>query len=238
MPTNEERKQRKLDFGLIKAIYAGDLDESKLMLEQGANPEAPIHRRSVLSPKASFPLPLAAECGYALIVDLLGAFGAGMDKRDAEQRSPIMFAAENDRRDCVDALIAAGANINATDKRGSTVLMYAASGHMNSGQGCMRSIIQSGAALNAANEDGTTALMVAAACNSLGRVKVLIQAGADVERVNKHGETARDVARMCDNDECAAFIKHERAALECVAIKSYTTQRPGDEGKGSRARSL
>jgi len=109
-----------------------------------------------------------------------------------------MVAAESrDRLNCVKALVAAGADLNAKQKNGWTALMLAAG---SSRWDCVKALVAAGADVNAANEDGRTALMLTAANGNWDCVKTLVAAGANVNAEDKDGFTALRAAIKRHNE--------------------------------------
>jgi ankyrin repeat protein len=97
----------------------------------------------------------------------------------------------------VQALIKAGADVNAKDKDGVTPLMLAAQNSRD--PQIVRALIRAGADVNAKDEIqvdegdrddcGMTPLMLAAGANTAEVVNILIRAGADVRDTNNEGNT-------------------------------------------------
>jgi len=99
-------------------------------------------------------LPTAASSGNLARVELLLQQGAMVDQVNAQGRSALMLAAqENDVR-VLELLIQFGAGLNQVDKQGRTALMIAASeGHPES----TRFLLEQGADANQMDNDGATA---------------------------------------------------------------------------------
>lgn len=89
--------------------------------------------------------------------------------------TPLHWVARHGRLDLVQALLAAGANVNAADLHGTTPLMWAArNGHLPT---VLALLVAQGVDVNAANERGETALTLAAGTDV---VVALLRSGARV----------------------------------------------------------
>ena len=110
---------------LISAAYGGHNAVVVLLLENGAD----VNMRSDFDT----PLTVAASCGHSTTVTLLLEHGADVNLASPDGETPLMaavaldrFAAvAPDRLRVVDALIAAGAELNARDNDGQTALWWA-----------------------------------------------------------------------------------------------------------------
>tara|TARA_B100000900_G_C20474912_1_gene672971 strand:- start:205 stop:1074 length:870 start_codon:yes stop_codon:yes gene_type:complete len=85
------------------------------------------------------------------------------------------------------ALVAAGADVNARDKNGDTALLLASmNGHTETAQ----ALVAAGADKNARNKHGDTGLILASGKGHTETARALIDAGANVNAVDKGGNTA------------------------------------------------
>lgn len=106
--------------------------------------------------------------------------------------TPLMVAAGLGRRPVVDALIAAGADVNAADERGFTALFH---GCYNGDEDCgypdvVEALLAAGADKEAKIGYGVRPLMYAAGNGEAGVVEVLLATGADPLARNDGGRTA------------------------------------------------
>ena len=121
---------------LIEAVVAGDLAQTKALVEAGADVNS--------SDEHGFRVLVNAMANYNVgIVDYLVRKGAqtGLEKPDPDpdkkrlfgqglgQNELLLVAAESGDLNSVKRLIAAGANINAQDESGFTVLVNAIAGY-------------------------------------------------------------------------------------------------------------
>jgi ankyrin repeat protein len=109
----------------------------------------------------------------------------------------------------LDAMLAAGQDINARDRYGQTALMRAAHA------GRTRSVawlVSQGAELDHAAKFGLSALMLAALSGHRDIVRILAEAGANISRVGSGapgfaGKTAADLAGERGDHETAALLR-------------------------------
>jgi ankyrin repeat protein len=106
------------DSLLMLASYHGNLNVTRLLLEQRADPERANDRGQT-------PLAGAAFKGDAVVARLLLDFGARVDGKSAEGKTALMFAAMFDQLDVLKLLLERGADPELRDTRGCTALDYA-----------------------------------------------------------------------------------------------------------------
>ena len=117
---------------------------------------------------------------------------------NAHTRNWLAEAAEMRDRARVKALLASGANADATTENGMTPLMYAA---LNGSAEIAQILIDGGAQVNAKRNDGLTAIDLAAFFGHMGVVSMLLQSGANPEvrgRVRTSAETWATVRGFVD----------------------------------------
>jgi hypothetical protein len=113
----------------------------------------------------------------------------------------------------LDAMLAAGHDINARDRYSQTALMRAAhSGRAHS----VAWLVAHGAELDHAAKFGLSALMLAALSGHREIVRILAEAGADTARVGSGapgfaGKTAADLADERGDTETAALLRNHRS---------------------------
>ncbi|WP_246266830.1 ankyrin repeat domain-containing protein [Nonomuraea typhae] len=132
----------------------------------------------------------AALKGDLEAVGALLAAGAGPDEAGQEGLA-LCAAASWDRVAVIEALLAAGADVNAKESGGWHALLWAAA---NGNADAARTLIEAGALVDEPNEDGDTPLTLAARRGALGAVRVLLEGGANPEKYDGDGDSPLDIA--------------------------------------------
>jgi ankyrin repeat protein len=120
----------------------------------------------------------------------------------------LYLAAHNGHAECVDLLLNAGADKEATDNLAFTPLLIAVQrGHAT----CVTLLLNAGADRDARTDNGSTALFVAAAQGHLQSVKLLLKAGCDVNALNSLGCSALFVS--LNHVDCARALVQAEADI-------------------------
>ncbi|WP_163373120.1 ankyrin repeat domain-containing protein [Endozoicomonas acroporae] len=125
--------------------------------------------------------------------------------------TPLHFAAENNSVRCLEALLGAGANINATDSKGLTALHFAAqNGYAES----VKKLLDWSSRLNIKNNDGNTALHLAARQGKTEAIQKLLDFDPSLAKEkNNCGETAAHLAEMNGHKETVKLLNIEALHL-------------------------
>ena len=128
------------------------------------------------------------------IIELLIQAGADVNETDFLERTPLMFAASNDKyvydSKVIETLLSHGADVKCKDLYGKTALMYAC--EKIDDLKTVSMLINAGADVNEKDDEGRTPLMMACGeggC-SVEIIKFLLRAGADVNAQDNDGWTA------------------------------------------------
>lgn len=187
------------DKPLLRAAYAGDVEEVKRLLTSGASVtemdrmgRTALHHAVSLEAVNHNPEGNHVACAQALL-----KAGAKADQRTADgTEAPLYGAVHNP--DLVDALLRAGADANYGMQYRPAVVAAAYYG----GAACtkatesMRLLIQAGADVNSEESGGFTALSTAAVYGCPGMVKLLLEAGARVDHQMKNGQSLLEWVKM------------------------------------------
>ena len=178
----KERLQLKDVEAFIEAAMYGNLEAVKAAIENGIDINASNGQTALM---------YAAVYGHTPVVQALLDAGASPDIFSDEdvpsdgqtalmQVATSFFAAGGRRREVIQAIARAGANLNAKDSEGRTALIWAAIG---SYADSVTALIEVGADLDAKDADGNTALMVAKDRKFEKLVNLLRSAGASEEGI-------------------------------------------------------
>ena len=165
------------------------------------------------------PLSLACTNGSGSMIELL--LNAGADPNDrVNGQTALMLAANTGRVDAVRALLAHGAEIDATEpERGQTALMWAVvEGHTE----VVKLLLESGADVQARSNNGFTPLLFAAReDHGLEMARILLANGADLNETALDGSGVLLVATVRGHAELIEFLL-ERGADPNAADAGYT----------------
>lgn len=123
--------------------------------------------------------------------------------RDRIGKTPMHFAITFARPEILDALIAAGCDVNAADDTGMTPLHVAAFIGLPP---AMPILIEAGADIERKDSFGDTPLHTAAMRGMTGAVEALLAAGASSGAKNKEGLTPKQLAEKYKQQETAEML--------------------------------
>ena len=156
---------------------------------------------NTIDPQARHGLTMAlADSALNAAEALLEAPSIDVNFLNAQDESPLMYAALNGHLALAKKLIAKDADVN---KTGWTPLHYAATnGHVE----VMRLLLDSSAFVDAESPNGTTPLMMAAQYGNGAAVKLLLDKGAQAMQKNKQGLTALDFAQRASRPDAIKLL--------------------------------
>lgn len=158
---------------LSAAISATKVREIKDLIEKGA--DINTHNEWGLTP-----VMLASQYNHCVaVLNALVAAGADIHEAEPKYRSNSLHLAANSSKNpkVIDALLAAGANINARNYLGETALIMAVNG--NDETRISTELINSGADINACDYQGHSVLEYAKAAKRTYVVNLLKEKGAN-----------------------------------------------------------
>jgi hypothetical protein len=201
---------------LLAAVGAGDIEQVKVLLEHGANPDDPAAGRSPLIQAITRPNGKAMRCSLP-IVHLLLDHGADPNRADPGIGSlPLLTAFANGDVECALALREAGAPADSRDSGGHTILHSSVGAAARSGDmTILDAAIGWGIDKNDRAEDGYTALHEAVRVQSVEVIQALLNRGSDPCVKNKIGQTPLAMAINLHRDR--AIINALSGATHCFS---------------------
>ena len=158
-----------------------------------------------ISPKEIVLIHQAALDGQLDQVKRLLSEGFDIDLKDADGRTPLMYASFNGHKEIIKLLIEKGANVNLGDRYGRTALMMASSGPYSES---VRLLLDNYADPNIRDkEEHFTALMYAASEGQMEVVKLLLANKADPSLKDIDGDDAITFADKNGHKEVVNFLK-------------------------------
>ena len=137
------------------------------------------------------------------------------------------------RRDAraVAALVAGGADVNASRADGSTPLAWAA---LRDAAGIVETLLQAGADPHVADENGETPLLFACGNGNLELARMLLDAGAAVDAARWNGDTPLMAAVHAGNEALVRLLVERGAAVNVAERRMGQTT--ADVGRSRRPR--
>ncbi|CBN80311.1 conserved unknown protein [Ectocarpus siliculosus] len=166
------------------------------------------------------PLCTAAQQGdVELVILLLDKVQVDKNSKDPSGDTPLILAARGDHMPVVEALLAAGVDVDTISTDG-TALHVAAYGGFD---GIIDALLKKGANTDVRKSDGETALMEAAYRGHLYAVKALLAAHADVDARELEGLTALHVSVMEEGRDEIVGVLLEAGAQKNASDNEGTT---------------
>ena len=198
------------------AAGSGHEDMVELLLKEV--PRA-VLRGSNEAPRA---VAKAAEQGHQGIVERLLAAGLDVDL-ESDGFTPLQQACLKSRRDMVEYLLTAGADVNnATKSRQRTPLFLAS---LEGKREVVELLLDAGAEVDKAEKDGRTPLVAASIDGDKDVVKLLLDGGAEVDKADNAGRTPLFYAGLYNNPDVVQLLLDSGADLDrAVNLHSGATR--------------
>jgi ankyrin repeat protein len=184
---------------LLRAVSEEDFDEVTTLIATGADVNAKDKNYNGIT--ALF---LAVESGNIKMVETLLNFGAKINVRDDEKRTPLMALDYDATPELVNLLLRYNAKVSAVDKEGNSVLHRVA--ESNNAE-IIQLLIKENADINAQNKEGQTPLMIAVYYENIETVKALLSAGAKVNIRDNEDKTALSIVKGKEGEEGEEIAK-------------------------------
>jgi ankyrin repeat protein len=200
------------------AIYGGDTEVIKLLLDHGAR-VTPLLVSGRLPSRYIAPLHLAAYYGELAICELLIERGAEVNARAPGKdvtgwahgvlQTPLHYAVDSGNAKLVEMLIDRGADVNAADGSGETPLHLATRGKE---QAVVEVLLSHGAKVDAMDKYNQTPLYWAVQRRNASFVQLLVSHGAKADVENNTGETPTSLAVRDGSNEIVKLLTPGPAA--------------------------
>ena len=206
--TGEDGRQ-----GLVAAVEQGHLETADALVEAGVEVDAP--RVPASGGKDASLLYRMAETGKAAAVIFLLDHGAKVDTAPpcCAGATPLLAAARRGHVAVLNALLAAGADIEATDDAGWTPLLEAArSGH----EQAVQTLLEAGVDAEGRGHEATenTPLLWAAMEGHPGVARRLLEHGVSPDTANRSGVTPLMHAAFRDDRALAQLLLEHDASVD------------------------
>lgn len=180
------------------AARVGNVPMAHLLLDHGANPNAPGTETGRDARFSYSPLGYAVSLPDSTeMAELLLSRGAHLDGFASD--SPLLTAASSDNVDGVKFLLARGANPNSSLVKTKQTALFLAAEHGDRRAEVIEALLKKGARPNDQDIYGRTALHTAASVNAVRVISLLLAKGADIE-AGASGLTALHYALLYKRD--------------------------------------
>lgn len=184
---------------LLRAVSEENFDEVTSIVARGRNVN--VRDKNYGGITALF---VAVESGNIKMVEALLNYGAKVNVRDVEKRTPLMSLDDDASVELVNLLLRYNAKVSAADRDGNNVLHYFA---QNENAEIMRLLLKENADINRQNKEGQTPLMIAAYYENAEIVGELLRAGANVNLRDKENETALSIVKNERSEKAKEIVK-------------------------------
>ena len=150
---------------------------------------------------------------YVERIKKLIAAGADPNQVDKESMTPLLIAVSSFNAECVEALLAGGANPNGVPNSQAPLSIFPPANPKNSSKygPVVRALVEAGANPNVLDSNNETVLRKAAAANDLETVRYLLEKGAALQLAGKFAfSAARDVTITKSELFLATYLQAER----------------------------
>ena len=194
---------------LTNALQGGMLDNFRLLIDEGANPDPLKNGKGFMSPLAT-----AAAFGLIEAVQELIKLGANVNWRSENNGTDALkIASARGETECVEFLLNAGANLASFDHEGFSAIHNAVD---NQHHDVVVKLLDAGVDVNLrikppAEDEGDTPLHRACTRLDLDMVKILIERGADVNALSDNSSTPLSYVYLYgdeDDEDDAELIQY------------------------------
>ncbi|XP_013404863.1 ankyrin repeat and SOCS box protein 8-like [Lingula anatina] len=200
----------------LRDQHARSLRCMRQLIEKGANIQAKVSR-SILNRRGQSFLHCTALNTLPLAAEWLLRYGADIEARDDEGRTPLITAAMLPCLKVAELLMSLGADTNAQDVRGNAPLHYLV---YRGRDYLVRLALELGANSNAANDEHLTPLHVAAEIGNSNAIRLLLLYGANPNSLDNRGRSAL----FCVLDDTANAGNSSRLGISLLLRETLYTK--------------
>ena len=196
-----------MDDRLVKAVYSENIEEIKLLLDSGADPNIRSHRFNIFGQTYYTPLMFASNQGNNDIVELLlqPKYNTKVDLVDNYNNTSLAIASYNGYTEIVNMLLDSGADPNIkSDENGNTALIDAST---NGFFEIVQMLLDSGADPNIKNNNGITSYRYALHRGHTDIAR-LIREHIDLQRIQQNLAFASSMIQQ-SNDTPLRYLDYD-----------------------------
>jgi ankyrin repeat protein len=194
---------------LHAAVYSGNYNTSKLLLELGAALDTRIASDSALG---GFTPLLAAACGWSLeIVKLLAERRATIYATGVDNTTAMHCAANVSSVEMIRYFAALGVSVQSRSSNGAMPIHSAAQSEGSESASAIETLVHLGASLDAQDTEGRTPLFIAAAQGHTEAVRVLLSLGSTFSIGSNLGDTPLSIAIENGHQAIAALLRARKS---------------------------
>jgi ankyrin repeat protein len=188
----------------VNSAAFGDLDEVRIVLRCGADPNVP----DVNGETALFG---AQHAGRADIVAVLLEYGANPDVQRNDGWTVLHGAITGGEYDVAKLLVESGANLELAEEKGQTPLYFATDLHGDWPGDFVGLLLRYGANVNTSSKDGVRPIHWAAMRGCCDLVPLFVSRGADINAKTGWGSTPLDLAISREEFQVAKVLTEHGA---------------------------
>lgn len=179
--------QQSLDFMLVEAVKAGDVEKMKKAAAEGGSPSAVSRDWEKETPLL---IAIAAK-NVDMVRALLEVKADPNTKIGYHANTALLEAVRQNQTEIAQALVAAGADVNAANSNGGTPFLYAVAAR---NKPLIALFAEKGAKLDVQGSNGWSPLAYAVRNGDVETANMLLEKGARTDRCDDKGRTLLDIA--------------------------------------------
>ncbi len=212
-PELTEDQRQALSDDLLRAINGKNVNQAKLLLSQGADPNVKDWNKKSALHNA---IKNQSEDMVLLLLD----YDADINAQDRYENTALHLAIEIQSKEMVELLLSHGADMNARNNMDFIPLQMAVN---NKSVEMVTLLLDHGADINVQSFAMGSLLHIAASARSEEMVLLLLSKGADINSKDKDGKTALHNAVLQKSEDMALFLLDQGADAKTIMKESRRT---------------